>query len=121
MRIRDWSSDVCSSDLYHADRRAGRVRQIASEQGAQGIAAGDAVLGEAAQVQLEAFRFDQLGRVGRYPKLGHRHPWFAAGIEPAQLVGVPDIHAVKRQRIGKAECGTEIGSASCWESGCQYV
>src|SRR3546814_15550332 len=69
------------SAQYHADRRAGRVRQIASEQGAQGIAAGDAVLGEAAQVQLEAFRFDQLGRVGRYPKLGHRHPWFAARSE----------------------------------------
>src|SRR3546814_9837886 len=98
MRISDWSSDVCSSDLRERERpgeRLGRARKLA-------VAAEHAVAGEQGHG----------GGAGREAALHRqRFPhWIAFVLGEAEGV-----------LARRAEGGAEIGRASCRERVCQYV
>src|SRR3546814_9152506 len=91
MRISDWSSDVCSSDLFHHD-----------------------IIGGIEPLALMAV--DQRGH--RTIPFGAQHGAGAmrAGDEPSLPVAGIAVHVVG----GRAEAG-EIGRASGRERVCQYV
>src|SRR3546814_8462577 len=92
MRISDWSSDVCSSDLAVAQRRQHAVRPL--EDRVERLLVRDA-------------RHDEVpagGALARRPR------------EPAAL-----RDDVVRLRRGPVPHGEELGRASCRESVWQYV
>src|SRR3546814_2305408 len=96
MRISDWSSDVCSSDLRSADPEV-----IAP-------ANSDALLPEDVQPQQRRQRSDRRDL----------RPEVAAddiGIDHRLMRRAGDPRRIDRQRAD------EIGRASCRERGCQYV
>src|SRR3546814_7991475 len=97
MRISDWSSDVCSSDLHDAAiqlavQRTELVRASASDDPLRY----DDALADQAMV---------LSQAGRYAQ--------AEPIERAALAGYRTLYAADSQ--------PEIGRASCRERVCQYV
>src|SRR3546814_12623245 len=110
MRISDWSSDVCSSDLWQASggpvaeaencrsaERAGKPRTWVAEKLPSGPATGDGRAGRA-HGQEKALRAGRpAGRAGHGP----RRRW--------------------RARLSGNGVGQEIGRASCRESVCQHV
>src|SRR3546814_13797281 len=100
MRISDWSSDVCSSDLF-APEIAARIKGAAQE-----IRAGAGELREAAILNLDLRGFTALA--GRLPP-----PAAMRLLAEYQQRLVPVI-----QRHGGS---IEIGTASWRERGCQYV
>ena len=79
------------------DRRAEAGRQVRAQQFQQGLGAAEPGLVEGVQVQLEGFRFDDVGRVGRHREGGDRHLRLAAQVQPRDFVGIPQIEAEKRQ------------------------
>src|SRR3546814_19501593 len=93
MRISDWSSDVCSSDLRHAQRLRRSERGLDVEQ-------------------AESFRFARrpldAARIGD-PRAEH----LVAAAEPDDQAAAPDM----RLEVDVPE----IGRASCRERVCQYV
>ena len=80
------------------DIAAGRGREIAREACLHFADVDDAFLMVAAKIELEGFRFDDVGCRRRNAELGERDVWLAVRIEPRELVSVPDVDAVKRQR-----------------------
>src|SRR3546814_1641439 len=97
MRISDWSSDVCSSDL------AGVV-QVGLDQ-------------RTAVVQLiEVGCAEHLGDGATYQQVGNRAP-----LDRDLLVGGRAGGAVVGRADAKIEIQREIGRASCMERVCQYV
>jgi len=92
-----------SRGQHHAHRRAAGLGQVPHQLRAQRVGVGEAGLGIAAEVELEALGFDDVGRAGLHPELGQRDPRLAAAVEPAQLVGIPEIHAHERQLVGQAQ------------------
>src|SRR3546814_6140886 len=92
MRISDWSSDVCSSDLVHADL-----------VGPPGL-----------EVDVE-----QRGVPERLDRLVVRDAVTSAG-DDRELVGAGGV-PVDRRVDGAAHRVGEIGRASCRASVCQYV
>src|SRR3546814_5255643 len=102
MRISDWSSDVCSSDLLVEHQAALRVdagkHHLDGEQEARQLAAG----GDAAE------------RAGRAARIG-RH---LEG-DAVEAVGRPGVFVEAIQRGAKE--GAQIGRASSRERVCQYV
>src|SRR3546814_15602893 len=106
MRISDWSSDVCSSDLG-----PGHVRQDrgARPEHAIGIRGGAQMLGP--EVALEA---DDVPALGRY-ELGRGR---IEGVERAPI----DERSLRAGLVGRsARPVVEIGRASCRERVCPYV
>src|SRR3546814_15458862 len=67
MRISDWSSDVCSSDLHVGDERGGRdiARRLAPEQRGAEFGAGDFEDVEALFLQRNADDLELLAAAGR--------------------------------------------------------
>src|SRR3546814_14516132 len=114
MRIRDWSSDVCSSDLSLLDGHLG-----GRQDGGDALAAADALGGER---ELLTFALQQRGGLagdacaGGAERVAERD---GAAVEvglveiAAQLVGAG-------QRLG-GEGRVQIGRASCRERVCPYV
>src|SRR3546814_8753633 len=75
MRISDWSSDVCSSDLRAPDFPAGRLRQVSDELDPARI-----FVRRGGFLYLFLQGFDQI--LGRFPSGGQNHErldHFAAG------------------------------------------
>src|SRR3546814_11481507 len=64
MRISDWSSDVCSSDLVAGGQRAGDRGRIVIFEAALGLAAVGADI-EARDAKIGGFAVDFIGRVRR--------------------------------------------------------
>src|SRR3546814_6029054 len=110
MRISDWSSDVCSSDLFPADKV--RIDVIGREH------------------LIGLGREDELVRVVRHVQF-----LFADQLEIVALERtIEDERIVKRRRTGGTRLGsvegkawrqlhaalTEIGRASCRERVCEY-
>src|SRR3546814_8189744 len=97
MRISDWSSDVCSSDLLFPGRRTVRLED-------------DVPRGRVAKFQ----KFDAIGagdeRIGGVAGDENAVALAQRFIAEAHFAGEDEIEAV-----GK------IGRASCRERGCQYV
>src|SRR3546814_15124238 len=125
MRISDWSSDVCSSDLSSDKAARARVQQIgervAAASGAEGIdwefqlfeeptpnafALPGGKIGVNSGMLQVAERDDQLAAV-----LGHEVGHVVARHPSAQL----------SQRAALQTALGTIGSASCRERVCQYV
>ena len=74
------------------------------------LAAGrDRLLRERAQVELERFRFDDARRVGGNAEATDRGLGLAAPIEPAHLVGGPQVDPAKRKRAGEPERLARVG------------
>src|SRR3546814_11554951 len=106
MRISDWSSDVCSSDLQRAINLQFRAIQVAGEC----LPFARRAMNEQNARRARAIEFGVLQRVaGDGLRLQFR-PWWIR----EQL-----FHLASG--IRRTEAGTEIGSASCRERVCQYV
>src|SRR3546814_4645890 len=108
MRISDWSSDVCSSDLFRSPpgmelRRIDLVRLRASPVADAGMSTADEVRATAAAVTVRPGFVRQLSLM-----IG---AWRASGSGRA---------IVQRMLIVVLVIG-EIGRASCRERVCQYV
>src|SRR3546814_9413394 len=97
MRISDWSSDVCSSDLDHRQHHPRPGRKDRGQRDAERKRRRRGDLALAADRALLAPRGDMM------PEMGMRQQ---PGLEP-------------RRRAREAE--GEIGRASCRERVCQYV
>src|SRR3546814_17463471 len=106
MRISDWSSDVCSSDLLETDRPAEAVeaagyadrRTGGHRDAGRDDRAGDVVL------QLHAVDGDAMAQV-------HVEGRRDGGRAPQQVVGLVE---------GQPAPVAQIGRASCREGVCQY-
>src|SRR3546814_18757337 len=110
MRISDWSSDVCSSDLRRLMRLLvatlfASVTTPAIAQDHSGHAMPTAQTPAQTECEMEA---------ARHRAMGHPVPEGACGptAQPAEPVST-DRH--------EGHSGMEIGRASCRESVCQYV
>jgi hypothetical protein len=67
-----------------------------------GVRVRQAGLVEGIQVELERFRFDDVGRIGGRDGRD-RHLRLAAHVQPRHFVGVPDVDAEEGQRAGQAQ------------------
>src|SRR3546814_12704500 len=106
MRISDWSSDVCSSDLPLAGP----------------VTAGAAWLDAGRLDPALACRIDDSKKLTPQP----RREIFAALSDPAAAcavvaVGEASVAEIDRINILQASLLAKIGRASCRESVCQYV
>src|SRR3546814_18490705 len=99
MRISDWSSDVCSSDL------AG-FRRAALPCGDEGIVAGEQGVEE--ERDRAAARTRYVDRAG-----GAR--------QPKRIDEQSGMRAVGERGRGRSEADAQIGRASCRERVCQSV
>src|SRR3546814_20678968 len=114
MRISDWSSDVCSSDLAAAlrgrrRRRAGQAAVVAVEIERRGVAL------------IQGFEF-VLVRITAAIGMQVGHP--APVGQPQAVHGTVGADAkltVKDDEGGLVTHRSEIGGASCRERVCQYV
>src|SRR3546814_15609530 len=98
MRISDWSSDVCSSDLAAADRAALVPDDRIVDAGAVDIAPLHRIAGVVLGDQVDAVILEPCGRAA-----AHRL------IEPPERI------------IGQRRAAREIGRAACRERVCEYV
>src|SRR3546814_1058889 len=129
MRISDWSSDVCSSDLLGEGGHVGQRRHALG--GADGQAAHLALFDERQrrrhlveiEIHLPAQQVGGGGRValvvhGGPARARHRLQQFAD-----QVVGGAGARRghVELARVFLGQGQQEIGSASCRERVCQYV
>src|SRR3546814_13872776 len=106
MRISDWSSDVCSSDLKRA--------YVVAEHFAKLIRGDPADEPGPASQRGYACRSIRRRTARRFPARRH------ASIEPCRLLCVDQPHGALDQPFG-AEERPETGRASCRERVCQYV
>src|SRR3546814_16935359 len=105
MRISDWSSDVCSSDLQQG-------KAIVVDHQQQTIALyGRARRGEVERHDRNIFARDILPDVELGPVRDREH----AAALALRLAGVVEVPELGTLLLG------EIGRASCRESVCQYV
>src|SRR3546814_14036734 len=115
MRISDWSSDVCSSDLVLEQVENGRHLQIGGQR-----LFGDAPVGI------------EVRKAGS--RLGATRRGIAANLiillgQIGQPLEIEGIEALNHARLGenrgfvgkRAQVENEIGRESCRERGCQYV
>src|SRR3546814_13685410 len=123
MRISDWSSDVCSSDLPGADciaRRspqyalaAGRTRpEVFRKSDAMGLI--DRLLGRSDDRETAALYAAIVARA-RVPH------WYIDGGVPDTVDGRFDMIAAVLAMVLLRLAGDQIGRASCRERVCQYV
>src|SRR3546814_18659668 len=119
MRISDWSSDVCSSDL-HPLSRARRDRHEFLAQGRQGDGGCRLRSFEQGRVRGPAFLgtgADLRRHLLRRPAYGARLVSLGRTAQPARNAARLLQCGADRRRIRE----TEIGRASCRERGCQKV
>src|SRR3546814_11638529 len=109
MRISDWSSDVCSSDLGDLRAREGREPRVA---GARDLLDGArAAFGARLVERGGAHGEDALGVAGR-----HRRDRVARVDRAREAIG-----ALDRQDVAYLHHFYQLVIASCWERLCQYV
>src|SRR3546814_20479183 len=132
MRISDWSSDVCSSDLRYP-RVVGEARAIESAPERRELADGLGAAG--AQIDAPGLPFLRLG--ARESAAGQQRDIGAAS-RVAHGAVAEDLERSRTRRIGQIltrpivgrvapECAQgcegrrELGRPWCRETGCQYV
>src|SRR3546814_13127474 len=108
MRISDWSSDVCSSDLLQCRSQGTLIEQV------------DIVLGVASRIFA-----DEAGEIGpfRWNALhGHRRlrPWRQWRASKSAALAERERAATREGRMERSRA-LEIGRASCRERVWQYV
>src|SRR3546814_14021631 len=110
MRISDWSSDVCSSDLLVTRILDGRAPELAEE-------VVDALLNQESSffrdTQVVEMVADAAARFGR-DNPGRRVRLWSAGCSTGQ-------EPLSLAMLFSEQAGDEIGRASCRERVCQYV
>src|SRR3546814_13917493 len=127
MRISDWSSDVCSSDLTHAPVVAhvlagarldggpeGRgQRAVETERTGAGVPVRQDVAHDPGSARIDHLAHGALGGAGQEfgPRIAAQVGERAIRLGPRQQ---SDVGAAKRQAV-------EIGRASCRERVCPYV
>src|SRR3546814_1720373 len=97
MRFSDWSSDVCSSDL----KVFGLTRLAATIDKAEGA--------------LETLEPETIDYCKCVIEIVCKHILSERGIP------YDDLKLPRLVKLALSSCGFEIGRASCWERGCQYV
>src|SRR3546814_18339654 len=115
MRISDWSSDVCSSDLARRRAPGGRSRQSPGEEGA------GASIGEFGSLFVAAIAAGRREAVVETGIVVERH--LRIGIE--RLVNLLLRGMIDEMILGRdmqhQRVRDQIGRASCRERVCQYV
>src|SRR3546814_12866372 len=109
MRISDWSSDVCSSDLHNANRP--RRGNNSHELAVDGIRHARQILGENKVAALMTTTKASLGRVEDI-------------VDEYRGNGLQELYLRPLSPYGfavKTKWFKEIGRASCRERVCQYV
>src|SRR3546814_16200237 len=126
MRISDWSSDVCSSDLrahpHDAVQCAGRLVAMAGTE----LTVADRQIAVAVQRVVEdlhvAGAIHRLHRIGALLGLGEEHVVLVVVPMPRTL---PQAHIeylwAPHFMVAMVTVGLEIGRASCRERVCQSV
>src|SRR3546814_12628273 len=125
MRISDWSSDVCSSDLFDAFFQNTMFHEVAHGLGIKNTLDGEGTVREALKDQASSFEEGKADILGLYmirqladmgeldkTKLMDNYVTFLAGILRSVRFGAADAHA---------KANMEIGRAACRERGCKYV
>src|SRR3546814_15525857 len=110
MRISDWSSDVCSSDLLRGEIRDGRVGVWVDRSATQGPGREDKIAAIGVRVR-HWVTFHGLS-FNVEPDLGHYDGIVACGIRQT---------AAEPFRVTSLVALGPIGSSSCREIVCQYV
>src|SRR3546814_15487321 len=108
MRIRDWSSDVCSSDLIGPIVERHVLQPFARERLAQLLLIGEVVASIMQSRPVAVATECDIG--GMVVESGRR-----------QHMGVCDRHPLSLVDSGGIAVIDKIGRASCRERGCQYV
>src|SRR3546814_19747542 len=119
MRISDWSSDVCSSDLVAVERDGILLAAVVGRT-------------EGREPDADALGADFLDERGRHLEqqarpVGDRSSIFVGAKIGVRLQELLDQIAVRTMKFDAIETGgagiarAEIGRASCRERGCQYV
>src|SRR3546814_13279995 len=112
MRISDWSSDVCSSDLFLIVRPVARLEHVEIEpclavEGPRRIGATE---------RMEGHQVARIGRLDRAPQhLPRLGILIAERLDPVE----PDDVRLVPVALGAGAAGDQIGSASCRDSVCQ--
>src|SRR3546814_15312229 len=107
VRISDWSSDVCSSDLGRLDRRADAPLL---DRGGEDLVAAAEAFDESVRPRL----FGESREIGEVDGEAARDAARAGGDEERGEDAVARAHAAEVE-------GLQIGRASCGEGVCQYV
>src|SRR3546814_14018310 len=107
MRISDWSSDVCSSDLLDRLRRAAEAGPRRTTLSCGNLAHGFAACGLSDKQALKGAVVPNLAIITAYNDMLSAHPPFAR---------FPELI-----RQAARDAGSEIGRASCRDRVCQYV
>src|SRR3546814_10475334 len=105
MRISDWSSDVCSSDLVRRMARQPRARALG--HGAEPFVGRHSGFGEAER-RLVKGGVDALS-LSRGAAVGDRHRRAEGAVEPGDVVGERDGRAARRP-VRSAEPTSELQS-----------
>src|SRR3546814_4553400 len=118
MRISDWSSDVCSSDLFThlttppAAELAAKLAELAPKDlnhvfyGTGGSMANDAA------IRIIHFYFNRLGKRNKKHIISRIDGYHGSTLLTASMTGV---------MFDRIDFDTQIGRASCRERVCQYV
>src|SRR3546814_14457004 len=121
MRISDWSSDVCSSDLRAAEPQHGRTwRHLRRDRFVRRFDGGTRAMAARPEHGRTVFRCERTERPDDIDLI------FAAVARrlPEILIAVRDLRErafVQFDGLGGVADDPEIGSSSCRERGCQYV
>src|SRR3546814_8986191 len=107
MRISDWSSDVCSSDLLIGAEIGGAVKNVLAI--ACGVVEGRG-LGQNARAALISRGFAEMSRFG-----------VARGARPETLAGLSGLGDLVLTCSSQSSRNFKIGRASCRDRVCQYV
>src|SRR3546814_12829551 len=100
MRISDWSSDVCSSDL----RRAGGQREASTDAPRRNKAQGAVgTLRAAASSLVRCLSSDRPRTIGEAPRYGKRCWLHSKGSSISELKKPPRFRRSEERRVGK-EC-----------------
>src|SRR3546814_18567847 len=115
MRISDWSSDVCSSDL---DRQitCRDHREIVARQGLQAEAGATRIDLHLALSRAQRY-LASFGQLTNNIEQSMRRNSGRAGRVHSSLHRIDDLQV----KIGRHQTDPEIGKASCRERVCQYV
>src|SRR3546814_17701996 len=115
MRISDWSSDVCSSDLRRLGPRAPGLRRL----GGRLQKRLQLIVRDSARIELRLAR-DRLGEQPAVVLARDLHHPEAAEVRRGEL-GIAELEAAPAQAQHElGEGGLETGRAPCWDSVGQY-
>src|SRR3546814_15207972 len=115
MRISDWSSDVCSSDLRATDDIAGKITAI--QQATKGsVFANQSIQQTIVEVQTSAQRIRDAMDAQAQPVTS-----ITAAVDETALAADSMSSTIASIRNDSGMVAPEIGRESCRERVCQYV